>query len=129
MAEAGGRSNVAEIARAWRLERLWRVTIAAADAVLLGEDRPWALRLWAQNLANARERTVLENHLQRWLSDFSVLSPAAALARIPGTVAGEFRPEGDEGWGSKLSRSVRAMRNASQRRSAHDEELSRRKRD
>lgn len=128
MAEAAGRSEVAELARAWRIERLWRVTIAAADAVLLGRDRPWALHLWAQNLAKARERTVLENHLQRWLSDFWVMSPLAAAARIPATVGNELRPEGDEGWGNKLSRSLRAMRNASQRRSAHDAEVERRKR-
>lgn len=128
MAEAAGRAEVAELARDWRLERLWRVTIATADAVLFGRSRPWALRLWAQNLEKVRERTVLENHLQRWFSDFSVMPPAAAAARLPATIGSELRPEGDEGWGNKLSRSRRAMRNATRRRSAHDDELARSRR-
>ena len=128
MAEAAGPADVAELARDWRIERLWGVTLAVADAVLFGSSRPWALRLWAQNLEKARERTVLENHLQRWLSDFSVMPPVAAAARLPATIGSELRPEGDEGWGRKLARSRRAVRNATRRRSAHDDELERARR-
>jgi hypothetical protein len=125
LAEEAGRDEVLALARDWGVERLWRVTIAVADAVLDGGKRPWVLRLWAQNLEKARERTVLENHLQRWFSDFSIMPPAAAAARTPATFATELWPEGDEGWRAKLSRSARAVRNASRRRSAHDEELAR----
>lgn len=123
LAEEAGRDETARVAREWGAERLWRATIGAADAVLFGARPTWPLRLWAQNLPRARERTVLENHLQRWLSDFSVAPPARAVARWPETVVRELAPEGDEGWGAKLSRSARALRNARLRRSAHDEEL------
>jgi Uncharacterised nucleotidyltransferase len=131
VAEAAGRQEVAELARSWQVERLWGATEAVAEAVLYDRRRPLALRLWAQNLETARERTVLENHLQRWFSDFWIMPPHRAIERVPATLAAEFFPEGGEGWGSKLSRSGRAIRNATRRRSEHDEELaqwSRRKR-
>ncbi|MCP9485214.1 MAG: nucleotidyltransferase family protein [Gaiellaceae bacterium MAG52_C11] len=128
MAEAAGRAEVAALAREWRIERLWRSTIDAADAVLLGNDRPLALRLWAQNLEKARERTVLENHLQRWVSDFWIMRFGAAAARVPTTIARELLPKESEGWGSKLSRTTRAVRNASRRRSEHNNELDLRRR-
>lgn len=126
VAEAGGWDEVMALARSWRVERLWRATVAAADAVLYGGRRPLALRLWAQNLETARERTVLENHLQRWFSDFWIMPAHQAAARVPATVASELFPEGGEGWRPKLSRSGRAIRNATRRRSEHDEELARR---
>lgn len=125
MAELAGRDNVTRLARSWRVERLWRSTLDAVDAVLFGGRRPLSLRLWAQNLEKARERTVLENHVQRWLSDFWIMPPWAAALRVPATIARELWPEEDEGWGSKLSRTTRAVRNASRRRSEHDEELAR----
>ncbi len=128
MAEAAGRADVAALAREWRVERLWRSTIEAADAVLLGAERPWALRLWAQNLERARERTVLENHLQRWVSDFWIMPLGAAVARMPTTMARELLPKESEGWGAKLSRTTRAVRNASRRRSEHNDELDLRRR-
>jgi hypothetical protein len=123
LAEEAGRDETARLARSWGVERLWRATIGAADAVLLDGPTTWPLRLWAQNLRDARERTVLENHLQRWLSDFSVVPPWRAAAGWPSTLVRELRPEGDEGWGAKVSRSAHALRNARRRRSAHDEEL------
>ncbi len=128
VAEAGGWGEVEALAREWRVERLWRATVAASDAILYGRRRPLALRLWAQNLETARERTVLENHLQRWFSDFWIMSPHRALERVPATLAAELFPEEGEGWRSKLSRSGRAIRNATRRRSEHDEELAQRSR-
>lgn len=127
MAEAAGRTEVAALAREWGLERLWRSTIGAADAVLLQRKTTWALRLWAQNLEKARERTVLENHLQRWLGDFWIMPFWAAATRLPGTFAGELLPREAEGWSAKLSRTRRAFRNASRRRSEHNDELDQRR--
>lgn len=125
MADAAGRANVAALAREWGVERLWGSTISAADAAFR-DDRTWAMRLWAQNLGTARERTVLENHLTRWLSDFWIMPPRAALAGLPRTFAQELRPVGSETWRAKLSRGARAVRNASRRRSEHDERTQRR---
>lgn len=125
MADVAGRGEVATLAEEWGIDRLWRATIRAADAVLLGADRPWEVRLWAQNLERARERTVFENHLQRWFSDFSILPVGAAAARMPKTLARELRPRDAEGWRTKLARTAHAVRNASRRRSEHHDELDR----
>ena len=123
MAEAADAGEAAAVARAWGVEDLWRATTDVIEAVLYDGSRPWSLRLWAQNLERARERTVLENHLQRWLSDFWILPTGRAARNLPGTIRREIAPAGDEGWRKKLGRTARAMRNASQRRSEHDEEL------
>jgi hypothetical protein len=125
MADLAGQPDVAALAKEWRIERLWRTTIGAANAVFRDAARPWELRLWAQNLERARERTVLENHLQRWFSDFSIMPFGAAAARVPNTVARELFPKDAEGWDAKLARTTRAVRNASRRRSEHDDELDR----
>ena len=125
LAEAAGRENVAALAREWEAERLWRSTIRAADAALLGAQWPTGLRLWARNLDRVRERTVFENHATRWLSDFWIMSPRAALARLPETLAQELSPVSGESWRSKLVRTGRAVRNASVRRSVHDDQLRR----
>jgi hypothetical protein len=123
MVEAAGHNEAAAVARSWGVEDLWRATTDVIEAVLHGGRRPWSLRLWAQNLEQARERTVLENHLQRWLSDFWILPSGCAALGLPATLRGELAPEGDEGWRSKLARSARALRNASRRRSDHDEQV------
>ena len=125
VAEAAQRDEIEALARFWQIERLWRSTAAVMDAVLYGGKRPLVLRLWAQNLEAVGERTVLENHLQRWLSDFSIMPAYRAAARIPGTLGRELFPERGEGWIAKLSRSTRALRNATRPRSEHDEELGR----
>jgi hypothetical protein len=124
MANAAGRTEVAALAREWGIDRLWRSSISAADAVLHdGYRRPWSLRLWAQNLERARERTVLENHFQRLLSDFWIMPFQDGLRRLPRTLARELLPREAEGWGTKVARTGRALRNASRRRSEHDDEL------
>jgi hypothetical protein len=123
MAEAAGHDEAAGVAWEWGVEDLWRATTDVIEAVLHGGERPWSLRLWAQNLERARERTVLENHLQRWLSDFWILPASRAVRGWPATFRHELGPEGDEGWRSKLARSARAFRNASRRRSEHDEQI------
>ena len=69
------RSETAAIARAWDVERLWRVTQATIDSLLGQEPRPFAGRIWARHLWSVRERTVLERHLERWLGPFSMLPP------------------------------------------------------
>jgi hypothetical protein len=120
--------EIESLAAAWGASRLWGATRRAVDAVLGNAPPSRPLRLWGQNLAQVRERTVLENHLQRWLSDFSVLPPASAGARLPGVLASELLPERAESWAEKLVRAGRAVRNASRPRSEHHHELERRRR-
>ena len=114
------------LARAWSVERLWETTVASVDAVLYGGRPPLALRFWARNLLKVRERTVLENHLERVLSNFWILPGPDALAELLSILAGEVRPGRDETWPAKLSRSGRAARNALRRRSEHEATLERR---
>jgi hypothetical protein len=123
MLEGADRAEIARLAQAWGVSRLWRTTVTTVDVLFEGRPDSWALRLWAQNLAGMRERTVLENHLARLLSDFWALPTGAALARVPATIASEVRPGEDETWRAKLGRSALAVRNAPRRRSQHEAQV------
>jgi hypothetical protein len=111
------------LARSWRVERLWMTTSRMLDAVFHGADPPLAGRIWAQNVLRVRERTVIESHLERWLSSFFALQFPDALRTLPQTFVAEFGPDRGEPWRAKQRRTVRALRNAARRRSEHDEEL------
>jgi hypothetical protein len=113
-------AEVERLARAWGIPKLWRTTAAIADALFLGEPPPRALRGWAKNLAEARERTVLEQHVGRWRGWFDALPPAPAARAALREVGEDLTPAPGESWGSKLDRSGRAVRNAFVRRSEHD---------
>jgi len=115
-------------ARRWGVAKVWRSTRDALESVLTSRTRPWSVRLWARNLPRVRERTVLEHHLERWLSDFWVFSPWKAAASLPRIFVDEVRPSPDETWNAKLRRTTRTMRNASRPRSEHRDELARTKR-
>lgn len=121
-------AEIEAVARRWGVTRLWLTTARSVDSVLFGGRRPIALRVWARNLVEVRERTVLESHLEHWLSPFSVLSPRRAVAASGRALARDLRPESHETWGPKLARSARAIRNAFTRRSDHDRELAEGKR-
>jgi Uncharacterised nucleotidyltransferase len=123
VADAAEPGEVAALARAWGVSQLWRATDEAVSSVLAERRRPLSVRVWARNLMLVRERTVLENHLARWLSDFSVLPTGRAVSALPGTLRRELGPEGDESWSNKFFRTGRAIRNAFRRRSEHDESL------
>ena len=122
LAEASEPEELSAAATEWGVERLWATTAAAVDFLFYGERKPLALHVWGQNVAAGRERTVLENHLQRWLSDLWALPPHRALARMPRTLREELWPKG-ETWRRKLSRTALAVRNAFTRRSEHDREF------
>jgi hypothetical protein len=126
MVQGLDRNEVGRVARAWEIGRLWETTAATLDALFFGERTPWALRVWARNLLKVRERTVLENHLERVLSNFWALSGRESAAALGPLVAEELRPAADETWGEKLARSGQAVRNALRRRSEHDAALERR---
>jgi hypothetical protein len=120
LAAVADRAEAARLAQAWGLGRLWRTTAAVADALFLGEPPPRALRGWARNLAEARERTVLEQHAARWRCWWDALPPGLAAKATFDELREDATPEPGETWGAKLSRSRRAVRNAFVRRSEHD---------
>jgi len=117
------RAEMAKIARSWGVERIWRTTIGACDALFFGGEATWALRGWAWNLADARERSVFGSHVQAWLSPFSALPPAAAVRASGRALLGELEPGEGETWDDKLRRTRLAIRNAFVRRSEHAEQL------
>jgi Uncharacterised nucleotidyltransferase len=113
-------AEIERLARAWRIEKLWRTTAALADALFLGAPPPRALRGWAKNVAEVRERTVLEQHLARWRCWFDAFPPRLALRATLDELRIDLSPEPGESWGTKLHRSRRALRDAFVRKSAHD---------
>lgn len=119
------REELRAVARSYGLDRVWRTTERAMEALLGDGRRPWPLRLWARNLSAMRERTVLEFHLARWLSDFWALPAGAALARTAPRFARELRPEPEEPWRRKIVRAQLAVRNARRARSQHERDLER----
>ena len=116
-------AEIERVAERWGLERIWRITSSTIDALLFDARRPWPLRVWARNLPAVRERTVLEQHLQRWLAPFSAYPLRQALLASLRALAGDVRPETNETWPAKLTRTRKAIKNAARRRSQHESEL------
>jgi hypothetical protein len=106
-------------ARAWGIHRVWRTTSGAAAALLDGRPEPLPLRIWARHLEHVRERTVLENHLERWLHSFSELPPTAALGATAAVLRQEFLPTPGEPWRHKLIRVAHAFRHPRAPLSSH----------
>jgi hypothetical protein len=123
MAIAGGPDNAAQIARAWGVGRVWSATWRAIDDVLLHPSGSLRRPIWRRHLHEARERTVLEAHIERVVGPAAGTSLAAAPVATTKAALQTLRPTPDEGWGSKLRRSGRAVRNASLRRSDHAQEV------
>jgi hypothetical protein len=111
------------LADAWALRRVWRSTRRATEFLFGDGRRPASLRLWARHLADVRERTVLEAHLQRWLAGFWALPRHRAVGSLRRQIANDLRPDRDERWTAKLGRTRRAIRNAFVRKSHHDHAL------
>lgn len=108
------------VAKDWRVGRLWRTTVGAADAVLGGGSRTMPLRTWARNLPACRDRTVLENHLMRLTSSLWARPLGTGLRLSGKAVVDDLRPIPGETWRAKVRRSGRALLNASGRLSEHE---------
>jgi hypothetical protein len=118
------RDHLERRAHALGLVRLWRATLGLAEAAILGEGRrTLAQRTWARNLPAVRERTVLESHLENWISCYWTSSAFAATRLAVSNVVWDLRPSAGEGWATKIRRAARALRNAPSPKSAHDEQL------
>jgi hypothetical protein len=123
LAEQAGDEEIEALARRWRAQRLWRTTRRVADAVFGSGSKTFAQRIWARNVAGAREQTVLESHLESWLAPFWALSPPSAVVAAVRGVAGELRRVPGETWREKLVRTRYAFRNAFTPLSAHQRDL------
>jgi Uncharacterised nucleotidyltransferase len=113
-------------ARRWRMDGVWRTMTAAADAVLFGAPAlPWHVRLWAGSPERARDRSMVRDHAARLLSPFSVLPPGEAFGVAADAVGRTVGPVAGEPWRVKAARMRRALRNAFERVSVHNESLRR----
>jgi hypothetical protein len=118
-AEADER-ELTRTARAWGIERIWRTTYDAATGVLGGRRTTAAVQIWGRHLPAVRERSVLSNHLQRWLSPFWGLPPLSALRWIVAAFRQEIYPYPDESWRHKLIRVAYAFANPRAPVSVHE---------
>jgi hypothetical protein len=123
-------SSETELARAaeeWGIARIWRTTHAAIRA-LLDEGPPTVpLRTWARHLGSVRERTLLDNHLMRWLHSFWELPPPAAVADLRTAFRLTLLPEPEESWREKLTRTRRGITHPGAPMSSHLSEVHRRR--
>jgi hypothetical protein len=110
-------------ARACGFQRVWHTTKGSIDSLFYGGRHTSAERLWARHLAGARERTVFESHMERWLSPFWAFPPRAALPVAARSVGDDLSPAEGENWFDKLARMRKALRNASSAKTAHEREL------
>lgn len=124
VADGIDRAELQQTADGLGLGRIWRTTIGVADNLLAATaPSSWPLRLWAPHLQAVRERSVVESHLEHWLSSFWALPPSQAFRRLATVLGRELRPAWDESWHGKLRRTLGALRRARVARSRHEELL------
>ena len=107
--------NSADLSRganAWNIGRIWRTTWRAIEALFFEAPPTFALHIWARHLAQVRERTVFETHLQAALHPFWERPPVSAITRSLEAVRADLRPAHGESWGMKVGRAERAIREA-----------------
>jgi hypothetical protein len=123
VAEQAERGEISALARRWRIGRIWRTTIGSVDSLFYGGQKTSAQGVWARHLLDARERTVLESHVQKWVSPFWAMPWHEAVSVSGSELLSAFTPGEDEGWREKGARARRAFRNALVPRSEHDSQL------
>lgn len=111
------------IAEAWGVERLWRTTIDAAEALLFGRAERATLRPAVRRLRRVEERSVLGSHLYRALGPFWALPPSSAFRATATMVGKAARPAPGESWATKLSRAWHALRHARMGRTRHERKI------
>jgi hypothetical protein len=112
LTEEADRPAVRELARRWGCERVWRTTESAVDAVLYGAAPSLALRTWARHLSAARERTVLENRIQRLAGPTWGLPKRQVPRAVLDAGVVHVRRHDGEPWRAKLARTGSLVRNA-----------------
>ncbi len=121
LAQGVDRRELIQIARRWKVERLWRTTQATIDSLFGESRRPLVGHVWARHLWDVRERTVLERHLEQWLGPFSALAPGGAATATRRHLGHQFALVDGETRIQMIRRSLRAAADAFQRLSDHDE--------
>jgi hypothetical protein len=107
------RSTLAALARRWGIGHLWNTSLRVAEALILEKPLPWTVQVWARNLRDIRDMTVLEVHIRRWFSPFAARPLYRALPQVGLVLAREFLPVEQEPWADKSRRVGEAIRNPS----------------
>lgn len=116
--------ELAQLARHWGFERLWRVTSRAIEVLLhCGGRSTAAMRVCAPHLRDARERTLLERHVEELASPLFGLRARPAIAASASVATRLLRRGDEETWAHKARRTLRAAGDARLRHSEHDERL------
>ena len=116
--------EIDRLASRWGLQRLWTTTDRTARRVLDGEPQQGrAGRPRAKRLETVSEATVLEAKIAELAAPFRGLPPGKALVAAARELLSELRPQPEETWRGKITRTAGALRQSSRARSARDREL------
>jgi Uncharacterised nucleotidyltransferase len=107
--EPEDRPLAGRVADDWGCQGLWRTTVDAIDALLLGGSPNVALRLWSRDVRACRERTLLESHLVSLVAPVWAGNSPRSLGGTLQRLAAVSRPDTAESWSDKLRRSRRAL--------------------
>jgi len=113
-------SDLDRQARDWGVERVWKTTSGAIDALFFGGHPTIPLRTWARHLASVREQTVLERHVAHFGCGYWEVGPGEATSRLGTVLKEELSPAEGETWRQKLRRILGALRDARVPRSRRD---------
>lgn len=119
VSEGLSEAQLARTADAWGLAKVWRTTRAAVDALFEGGHVTIPLRTWARHLPSVRERTLVEDHLMRWLHAFWELPPRAAVLDLQEPLRLTFLPLPGESWQEKAARTRRGIMHPGEPMSTH----------
>jgi hypothetical protein len=114
------RDELRQIAARWGIDRGWSSTLAVGDWLLRGGKEPPLVGVWAPYLRELREPTVLEMHLQEWLSPFWLAAPQIAIRKVLSAVIRDLRPRPNQTWGDKLRQTARALTHPRASKSEHN---------
>lgn len=108
-ADDSDRDELRRLAARWGIERGWCSTLAVGDWLFQGAPEPRLVGVWARYLRELREPTVVEMHVQEWLSPFWLTAPRAAARKSFHAVLEDLRPRPHQTWGGKLRQTIRAL--------------------
>ena len=118
-ADDSERPELRRLAASWGIERGWSSTLAIGDWLLRGQTQPRFVGIWARYLRELREPTVLEMHVQEWLSPFWLTTPRPASRRALHAVLRDLQPKPDQTWRAKVRQTGRAVTHPRRTRTEH----------
>lgn len=121
VAACAGDDRPRALAAEWGIERIWRTTNDAAEGLLGGRGPSPAVRIWGRHLPAVKERTVLDNHLERSLHGFWAFPPWTAFRIALRGLRHDILPYPGESWRDKAIRVLYGLARPRSPRSSHTE--------